>query len=163
MTTTRTVQVTTPSDHEVTITRTFDAPRTLVFKAFTTPELITQWLHGPEGWQMVTCTFDLRVGGKVRYAWQKAGGPSMGLTGTIREVKPPERIVHTEIFDDDWTGGETRVTTTFNEDRGQTTVTINVRYASVEARDGALRTGMTEGMGATYRMLDELLNNLQKS
>ncbi len=161
MTTTRAVQVTTPSDREVTITRMFDAPRELVFKALTTPELIKQWLHGPNGWTMVTCEFDLRVGGGVRYEWKKSGGPKMGLTGTIRDFKAPERIVHTERFDDDWTGGETQVTTTFTEHRGQTTLSITVRYASVEARDAALRTGMTEGMNATYQMLDALLVTLQ--
>ncbi|MFN8580236.1 MAG: SRPBCC family protein [Gemmatimonadaceae bacterium] len=160
MTTAHSLIVTTPTDREIVIKRTFDAPRALVFRAMTTPELISQWLHGPNGWTMTTCTFDLRVGGKFRYEWAQGTGMRMGMTGTIREIDPPARMVHTEIFDEDWTGGETTVTTTFVEQRGQTVVTITVLYVSREARDGALRTGMTEGMSATYQALDAFLASL---
>lgn len=157
MSTTGPVAVTTPSDREVMITRGFDAPRALVFEAHTRPELVRRWLLGPIGWSMPVCDIDLRVGGKYRYVWKNDDGRTMGMGGTFREVAPPEKLVSNELFDDDWTGGETLVTTVFKETRGRTTVTTTVLYASKEARDGALRTGMADGLEAGYARLDELL------
>jgi uncharacterized protein YndB with AHSA1/START domain len=81
----------------------------------------------------------------------------MGLRGTYREVVPPDRLVHTEIFDEDWTGGETTVTITFTEKDGKTTCAMTVLYSSKEARDGALKTGMTDGMEMGYARLDRIL------
>lgn len=145
---------------ELFLTRTFQAPRELVFDCFTKPELVKRWLFGPAGWSLPVCECDLRVGGKLRYVWRHPDQGEMGLSGVYQEILRPERIVHTEIFDQDWTGGETLVTTAFAEHNGKTTVTMTVRYASAAAREGALKTGMTEGMSATYDTLEQLLASL---
>ena len=154
------LKVTTPSDREVAMTRVFDAPRRLVFKAWTTPELMKQWLYGPEEWKLAVCEFDMRVGGKVRFEWRDREGKGMGLSGVCREVIAPERLVFTEVWDEDWTGGETLVTMVFAEDAGKTTVTQTVLYSSQAARDGALKTGMEHGAAMSYDRLAELLPSL---
>src|SRR5437868_2464553 len=92
------LQVTTPTDLEIVVTREFDAPRTLVFEACTDPELIPRWMLGPEGWTMPVCEIDLRVGGSYHYVWRKSDGAEMEMRGTYREVKPPERVVNTESW-----------------------------------------------------------------
>jgi uncharacterized protein YndB with AHSA1/START domain len=148
--------VTQVGDHELLFTRDFDAPRSLVFEAHTTPALLQQWLLGPGGWTMPVCEVDLRPGGRFRYVWRK-NGKDMGISGVYREIVPPERIVHTEIFDQDWTGGETLVTSTFTEANGRTTLTMTVAYASAAARAGALQTGMVGGMSDTYDRLQDLI------
>ena len=155
-----TLKVTTPSEREVAMTRVFDAPRRLVFKAWTTPELMKRWLYGPEEWKLAVCEFELRVGGKVRFEWRDREGKGMGLSGVCREVAAPERLVFTEVWDEDWTGGETLVTIVFAEDAGKTTMTQTVRYSSQAARDGALKTGMEQGMAMSYDRLAELLTSL---
>lgn len=151
------LEVTTPSDREIRIARAFDAPRALVFDAYTKPELVSRWLLGPPGWTMPVCEIDLKAGGRYRWVWRHEDGREMGAGGVYREVVPPERIVHTELFDADWTGGEALVTTEFTERGGQTTVTVTVLYSSKTARDGAIKTGMTDGMEAGHRRLDEIL------
>ncbi len=151
------LRVATPGDREVVVARGFDAPRPLVFAAHTRPDLVKRWLIGPPGWSMPDCTIDLRVGGKFRYVWRHEDGRTMGMNGVFRELMPPERIVHTEIFDEDWTGGETLVTSIFAEEGRRTKLTMTVLYASRAARDGALATGMTGGMEQSYEKLDELL------
>ena len=160
MTSRRSLQVTTPSDREIVVVRDFEAPRRQVFDAFTKPDLVKRWLYGPEDWQMAVCEIDFRVGGAFRYVWRHTGGSEMGLSGVYREIVPPERIVHAELFDEDWTGGETVVTTIFAEQEGRTTVTINILYSSRDARDGALGTPMAEGMEMGYARLDRLLPTL---
>jgi uncharacterized protein YndB with AHSA1/START domain len=152
-----TMTLTTPSDREICFTRTFKAPRALVFDAFTRPDLLARWMIGPDGWSMSVCEVDLRPGGRFRYVWTKAGGKEMGMGGTFVEITPPERIVHVELFDEDWTGGETRVTTELVEQDGVTRMSLTVRYASQAARDGALQSGMTSGMEMSYARLDRLL------
>lgn len=151
------LKLTTPSDVEIAMIRSFDAPRRMVWDAFTEPELVKRWLYGLDKWKLAVCELDLRVGGAVRYEWHGPEGEVMGLSGEFREVAPPERMVHTELFDEDWTGGETLVTTTFTEEGGRTTVTMTVLYGSKEARDGALKTGMAEGMEMGYVRLEKLL------
>jgi len=151
------LQIATPSDLEVVITREFDAPRELVFDCHTKPDLVRRWLLGPPGWTMPTCEIDLRVDGRYRYVWRGPNGEEMGMGGIFREVARPERLATSELFDQDWTGGETQVTTRFTERQGRTTSTITVLYSSKEAREGALATGMTYGMEAGYQRLDELL------
>lgn len=89
--------------------------------------------------------------------WRKDDGAEMGMGGVFREIVRPERIVHTELFDQDWTGGETVSTTRFTERDDRTTLTITTLYSSKEARDGALKSGMTDGMEVGYARLDELL------
>ena len=151
------LQIAMPSDREVKITRDFDAPRELVWDCHTRPELVRRWLPGPPGWTMMVCEIDLRVGGRYRYVLSGPGGEEMGWGGTYLEVVRPEQIAATELFDQDWTGGETLVGTRFDEAAGRTTVTVTVLYASKEARDGAIATGMTDGMEAGYQLLDQLL------
>jgi uncharacterized protein YndB with AHSA1/START domain len=149
--------VTTPSDREIAMTRVFDAPRKLVFDAWTKPDLVRRWLLGPPGWTMPVCEIDLRVGGAYRFEWLGQDGTRMGMGGVYREIVIPERIVNTQLFDVDWTGGETLGTLLFTEQGGKTTLTNSVLYSSREARDAALRTPMAEGVEAGYARLDEML------
>ena len=151
------LEIATPSGREIVMTRAFEAPRALVFEALTTPALLRRWLVGPEGWTMPVCEVDLRVGGALRYEWQGPGGEGMAMSGAFREVDPPERLVHTELFDEDWTGGGTTVTTVLEETGGRTIVTTTILFATREDRDGALKTGMEGGMAASYDRLDGLL------
>lgn len=143
------------------MTRDFKAPRRLVFDAYTKPELLKRWFNGPEGWSLVTCEVDLRVDGAYRFVWRGPDGNDMGLGGVYREVVAPERLVSTEIFDEDWTGGETHVTAVFVERDGTTTFTMNVLYATQEARDGAMCSGMEQGVAYGFDRLAELLATLE--
>src|ERR1700732_127058 len=97
------LKLTTQGDREIVMTRALDAPRRLVFDAFTKPELVKQWLLGPPGWPMPTCEIDLRVGGVYRYVWRcDSDGSEMGMGGVYREIVAPERLVATEKFDQVW-------------------------------------------------------------
>ena len=150
-----------PTDREIVITRCFDAPREMVWDCHTKPALVRRWLLGPPGWEMPVCEIDLRVGGKYRYEWlDKGRGKTMGMGGTFTAVKKPEHIGAREKFDDDWTGGETEVSQAFTEKAGKTTLTLTVLYASKEARDGAAKSGMTDGMEHGYKILDQVLASL---
>ena len=153
----RTLTLTTPSDREVRVTRRFEAPRALVFRALTTPEVLKRWLLGPDGWALEVCTIDLRVGGAFRYVWRKPSGREMGMGGVYRAIEPPRRLVYTELFDDDWTGGETLVTNTLDEVRGGTTLTVTILFASKAARDAARETGFADGMEQAYDLLAAVL------
>ncbi|GLS31560.1 Uncharacterized conserved protein YndB, AHSA1/START domain [Mesorhizobium albiziae] len=154
-----TVEVTTPSDREIRMMRHFQAPRDLVFDAWTVPALLKRWLHGPEGWKLAVCQIDLTVGGALRYIWVHDDGRSMGMSGVYREIVRPERIVATELFDEDWTGGEAIDTVVLTEQAGRTLLTQTVLYVSREARDGALATGMADGVEASFSQLDRLLES----
>jgi uncharacterized protein YndB with AHSA1/START domain len=145
------------SDTEVDITRSFDAPRERVFDAFTKPELAREWLWARES-PLVVCEIEPEVGGRLRYVWRMPDGKDMGLSGKFLEIERPQRTVHTEIFDEDWTGGETVVTTHFEAVGSRTRVTMRIRYASMEGRDAAMRTDMVGGMGECYAKLDSLLS-----
>jgi uncharacterized protein YndB with AHSA1/START domain len=157
-------QVTLPSDREVRVTRSFKAPRALVYRAYTTPELVRRWLLGPPGWSMPVCEMDVRVGGKYRWRWRNdQDGSEFGFTGTFREVEPPSKLVHTEAYDPGTVGGEfpgndAIVTVTFTEDGAITTLTSLIDFGSKEARDAAVATGMTDGMEQSYQLLDQLLS-----
>ena len=154
-------KLTTSGDREILIERDFDAPRPLVFDAFTKPELVRQWLLGPDGWTMPVCEIDLRVGGRYRYLWrQEATGEEMGLGGTFREVVRPERLVATEKFDEAWYPGEAVDTTLFEEHGATTKVRMSVLYTSREARDTASRSGMEHGIVAGYDRLEKVLASL---
>src|SRR5262245_53302074 len=96
------LKVTTPTDREILMTRVFDAPRNLVFEAMTKPDLLKRWLLGPDGWSLVVCTIDLKVGGAYRYEWRNVDGRTMGMGGVYREIVRPERVVATEKFDVAW-------------------------------------------------------------
>ena len=149
----------TPNDREVEFTRVLDAPRRLVFDAWTQPKHIQQWMLGPEGWTMPECNIDLRVGGSWRYVWRKADGTEMAMGGTVREVKPPELLVTTERWGPEWP--ETINTLRLTESGGRTTATLTVTYPSKDARDAALKTGMKEGMDPSFARLEELLRKLK--
>jgi uncharacterized protein YndB with AHSA1/START domain len=162
--TTETTQVTMPSDREVMVTRSFTAPRTLVFRAYTEPELIRRWMLGPPGWSMPVCEMDVRVGGSFRWRWRSdTDGKEFGFFGRFREVQPPSRLLHTETYDPGTvgdgfpSGDEALVTTTFAESDGVTTITAVMDFGSKAARDAAVKTGMTDGMEQSYQLLDRLL------
>jgi uncharacterized protein YndB with AHSA1/START domain len=151
------LQITTPSDRELAMIRSFDAPRGLVWDAWTKPELLKQWLGVRGGWTFAVCEVDLKVGGKYRYVWRGPSGAEMGMGGVFREVAKPERLVATEKFDDAWYEGDAMDTTTFVERRGKTTVTTTVRYASKAVRDAVLKSPMESGVAESYNKLDEML------
>jgi uncharacterized protein YndB with AHSA1/START domain len=134
--------VTTPSDLEIVITRAFDAPRTRVFDGLTQPELLERW-YGPSGWSLAECEVDLRVGGAWRFVMRRAGGGDLPMHGVYREIAPPERLVYTESYDDDFFG-ELVVTTDLVEDGGKTTLTSTVLHKSKEVRD-ANAAGVQQG------------------
>jgi uncharacterized protein YndB with AHSA1/START domain len=157
-------QVSLPSDREVEVTRSFRAPRALVYRAYTEPDLVRRWLLGPPGWSMPVCEMDVRVGGRYRWRWRSDdNGSEFGFSGTFREVQPPSRLVHTEAYDPGSVGGgypgqDAIVTVTFTEDVGVTTVKSSIDFGSKEARDAAIATGMTDGMEQSYQLLDRLLD-----
>ena len=144
-------------EREIVITRSFDAPRGLVFEAMTRPELLKRWLGVFGGWSLAVCEVDLRVGGAYRYLWHGPDGTTMGMRGTFREIAPPERIVNTEKFDEAWYPGEAVGTAVLTEHDGRTTVTTTVLYESREIRDAALGSGMERGIAAGYLALDDIL------
>ena len=115
-------------DREIVMTRAFDAPRHLVFEAFTRPDLLRQWLLGPPGWTMPVCEVDLRVGGKYRYVWRNDKGVEMTAGGTYREIVAPERIVATETFEPPWYPGVCTNTLLMLEEGGRTILTQTLRY-----------------------------------
>ena len=149
-------EFTTPSDRELVARRVFDAPRQLVWEVHTVPKHVQRWLLGPDGWTMPICEMDVRPGGRWRYGWRNdAKGQQFEMTGVYREVKAPERLVNTETWGAEWP--ETVNTTVFTEKGGKTTVTTTVLYASKEARDGAIKTGMESGWDRSYERLDDYL------
>ncbi len=155
--------ITTPSDREIAMTRIFDAPRRMVFEAYTKPELVQRWLGVFGRWSLAICEIDLRVGGSYRYVWRGTDGAEMGMRGVYREVVPPERIVATEQFDEPWYEGEAVGTTTLVERGGKTTLTTTVRYASKEVRDAVLKSPMEQGVAASFDKLAELLAPVKES
>lgn len=154
-TSTHTLQLTTPTDREIVMTRVFDAPRQLVFAALTTPELLKRWLLGPPGWEMVVCEVFARPGDRYRYVWRHADGRQMSIHGVCRELEPPARIVHSESMEG--FPGEILVTTVLVEEDGKTTLTTIQLFDSREGRDMAIKSGMERGVVASYDRLDEVL------
>jgi uncharacterized protein YndB with AHSA1/START domain len=145
-------------DREIVFTRSFNAPRHLVWKALTTPALLKQWLGAFGDWSMPFCEFDARVGGKYRYEWRNAAnGATMGMGGTFLEVDPPHRMVATELFDDAWYEGGAEVTQVLTEAGGRTTLTLTVKYISKAARDGVLASPAATGLAAGYEAMEQLL------
>ena len=153
---TGTLQVTTSGEREIVMTRVFDAPRNLVFDAFSKPELLKQWF-GPHGWRMATCEVDFRVGGGFRFVLRGPDGQEMGMRGVYREIVPPKRSVHVESFDD--FPGESLVTAEMVEEGGKTTLTATVLYPSREVRDAVIKSGMEHGAAESYDKLAELLSS----
>ena len=158
-------EVTLPSDSQVEVRRSFKAPRALVYRAYSEPELVRRWMLGPPGWTMPVCEVDMRVGGTYRWRWRsEQDGSEFGFTGVFREVDPGKRVVHTEAFDPGTAAGgepgEAIVTITFVEEGGFTTVTTNIDFGTREVRDAAMATGMTDGMEISYQRLDAELVSL---
>ena len=157
-------QVTLPSDREVRVTRQFNAPRQLVWDAHTKPQLVQKWQLGPPGWDMPVCEMDVRVGGKYRWLWKsQEDGKTFGFFGTFTEVNAPSRIVHEEYYDPGEIGGAMPtgdpciVSLDLSQQSGVTTLVCNMKFASKEARDGAVSTGMTDGMEQSYARLEDLV------
>ncbi len=150
------LKVTTPNDREIVLTRVFDAPRSMVFEAFTKPELLKRWF-GPRGWTLSVCEVDLKIGGRFRFVMRGPDGTEMGMGGVYNELAPPERSVHTESFDD--FPGESQVTTVLTEEAGKTTLTATVLYPSAEIRDAVIKGGMEHGAAESYDKLAELLGS----
>jgi uncharacterized protein YndB with AHSA1/START domain len=167
------LSVSLPWDCEILMTRVFDAPRELVFDAWTKPEHITRWLYGPDGWSMPVCEVDLRPGGQWRYILEGPAGEKMGMKGEYREISRPGRLTSADVFDDfadvagevmPWPAspeGEAVSTMTLAEQDGTTTYTNTFRYRSMEARDAALATGMDQGMAVGFDRLSEYLQTLR--
>jgi uncharacterized protein YndB with AHSA1/START domain len=146
----------TPTDTTFVCVRVFDAPRALVFDAWTSPKLVPRWLLGPDGWTMPVCEIDLRPGGPWRYVWRnEADGREMAMSGKYLEVVPPERVVCTERYEP--YPHETTNRLEFTEAGGKTTVTLTVTYPSKEVRDMAVGSGMARGMDRSFERLDELV------
>jgi uncharacterized protein YndB with AHSA1/START domain len=142
----------TPSERELLITRTFDAPRSLVWDAFTDPKHLPHWQTGPEGFTMPICEIDLRTGGSWRYVWRNAHGREFDATGTYREVTPKDRIVTVSSKN----GEENTSTTEFAEHDGRTTVIVTLLFASAASRDGAIPYARG-GTASSYSRLDAYL------
>ena len=151
------LQITTPSDREIRITRSFDAPRTMLWDAYTRPELVKRWLGAMPGWTWAVCEMDVREGGRYRWAWRGPDGAELALGGEYREVVRPERLVSTERYDQQWYEGDAVGTVEFREADGRTTLVTTLRYASKAVRDAVLQSPATSGMESGYTLLDELL------
>ena len=152
-----------PSDTEVLVKRSFDAPVKLVWRAYMEPDLMRRWCSGLPGWSMPVCEMDIRVGGKYRWRWRSdEDGQEFGFTGEVLDIVPHARIVHTQIYDPGDMGYSMGnepyiVTVTFHEAEGITNVATSIKFASKADRDAAFSTGMTDGMEMSYKRLDEVL------
>lgn len=156
---TGTLQVTMPTDNEIVLTRVFDAPRQMVYDAFSKPELLKRWF-GPHGWSLAVCEVDHRVGGGFRFVLEGPNGQRMGMRGVYREVEPPNRSVHVESYDD--YPGESIVTSVLTEEMGRTTLTATITYPSREIRDMVAKSGMEHGAAESYDKLADMLAAEQK-
>jgi uncharacterized protein YndB with AHSA1/START domain len=125
-----TTNLTLPSDREIVMTRVFEAPRRLVWEAWTNPKHLPHWMLGPSGWTMPLCEIDLRPGGAWHFVWRKEDGEEMEMRGVYQEITPPERLVNTESWGGDWP--ETINTVVFTEAAGQTTITTTLTYPTKE-------------------------------
>ena len=154
-----TFKITPSGEQEIVMTRLFDAPRNLIFDAFTKPDLVKRWLLGPPGWSMPVCEIDLKVGGAYRWVWRRdSDGTEMGMGGVYREIVRPERLVFTEKFDEAWYPGEAVGTLTLAEREGKTALTQTMRYESRQARDAVLESDMERGVAASYDRLEDILS-----
>lgn len=152
--------LTTPSDREIRVMREFNAPRALVFDAYTKPELLMRWFGGPDGWSLVSCEVDLRVGGAWHYVTRHVDGMELGFGGVFREVVVPERLVTTERYDQPWYPGEGLNTLVLSEAGGRTLFTLTMQYESKEARDLVLASPMESGLSAGLDDLEAFLATL---
>jgi uncharacterized protein YndB with AHSA1/START domain len=154
-----TATVTLPTDEQILITREFDAPRQLVYKAWTTPELVKRWWSGGYG-EVTIAEIDLRVGGLWRYVMIANEGFEVGFHGEYREIVPDERIVSTEVYEG-MPEGEALNTLTFTEADGRTTLTILVQHSCKEHRDAHINSGMEAGMQKAMDLLEQVAISLR--
>jgi uncharacterized protein YndB with AHSA1/START domain len=153
-----TAEVTLPADNQILITREFDAPRHLVFRAWTTPDLIRRWWAGRRG-SMTIAEVDLRVGGAWRYRMTANGGFEVGFHGEYQEIVPNERLVWTEIYDP-FPDSPAVCTMTLTEQNGRTTVRMLVEHGTKEARDMQINSGMEAGMQESMDLLEQVAISL---
>ncbi len=154
-----TATVTLPADEQILITREFDAPRHLVYKAWTTPELVKRWWHANRG-EVTVAEIDLRVGGTWRYVSVTPDGFEVAFHGEFREIVPNERIVSTEVYEG-FPDGESLNTLTLTEADGRTTLTVLVQHTSKEHRDGHINSGMEAGMQDALDLLEQVAVSLR--
>ena len=157
---TKGLQISTPTDTTIVLTRTFNAPRRLVWEAMFTPDKMRRWMLPPPGWTLTTCECEARVGGALKLAWKsEEADPAMTLEGVFTEVAPHERIVHSETMalGSGQVIGSLLEKHEFAEKGGATTMRITQTYNSKEDRDGAIASGMDQGMEACYQQLDTVL------
>jgi uncharacterized protein YndB with AHSA1/START domain len=158
----RTFTVTTPSDHEIRMTRLFDAPRHLVFEAMTKPEHVRRWWGClGDGYSVPVCEIDLRPGGRWRFVNRHPKGEA-AFHGEYREITPPSRLVFTEIFED-FPDTVSVVTTELADENGKTRMTATVQYPSKDVRDMVMASGMSTGAGISYDRLEDLVTEQQRS
>jgi len=157
-----TATVTLPTDEEIRIERDFDAPRHLVWRAWTTPELVQRWWAGQRG-TVTSAEIDLRVGGTWRYVMEVPGGPEVAFHGTFQEIVPEERIVTTEAYEGvpDPDGSAALNVVTFTEQDGRTHLDLLVRCPSREVRDAIIESGMEAGMQESYDLLEQVAASLR--
>ena len=156
-----TAKVTLPSDDQILITREFDAPKHLVFKAWTTPELVARWWSGERG-KVTSIDIDLRVGGSWRYVMEADGGFEVAFHGEYREIVPDERLVSTEVFEG-MPDGEAVDTLTLTEAGGRTLLTLLVQHSCQEHRDAHVNSGMEDGMQEAMDALERVAVSLARS
>jgi uncharacterized protein YndB with AHSA1/START domain len=156
-----TAKVTLPTDEQILITREFDAPKHLVYQAYTTPELVRRWWHARRG-EVTVAEIDLRVGGKWRYVMIAKGDFEVGFHGEYREIVPNERIVSTEVYEGipDAEAHAALDTLTLTEVDGRTTLSILVEHASKEDRDAHINSGMEDGLQDALDLLEQLAISL---
>jgi uncharacterized protein YndB with AHSA1/START domain len=158
VTTSGTAKVTLPTDEQILITREFDAPRHLVYKAWTTPELVRRWWHTNRGTMRVV-EIDLRIGGAWRYVMDAQGGVEVGFHGEFREIVPDERIVSTEVYEG-FPGAEAVNTLTLAEADGRTTLSILAQHATREHRDAHINSGMEDGLQDALDLAEQVAVSL---
>jgi uncharacterized protein YndB with AHSA1/START domain len=156
-----TAKVTLPTDEQILITREFDAPKHLVYRAWTTPELVRQWWSGKRG-EMTVCEIDLRVGGSWRYVMIATGGHEVAFHGEFREIVPDERIVNTEVYEPMPGDGVLNIVT-FSETDGRTTLELLTECGSLEVRDAIVGSGMEGGMQEGMDLLEQVAISLRQS
>ena len=159
MTSSGAATVTLPADDQLLITREFDAPKHLVYKAYTTPDLVRRWWSGERG-EMTSCEIDLRVGGTWRYVMIAHGDFEVAFHGEYREIVPNERIVMTEVYEG-MPDAEAVDHITFTEEDGRTTLTMLVQHRNQEDRDAHLNSGMEAGMQESMDRLEQVAASLR--
>jgi uncharacterized protein YndB with AHSA1/START domain len=155
----RTATVTLPTDEQILITREFDAPKHLVYKAWTTPELVKRWWSARRG-AVTIAEIDLRVGGKWRYVMIASEGFEVGFHGEYREIVPDERLVSTEVYEG-MPDGEALDTLTLTESDGRTTLTLLVEHSCMEHRDAHINSGMEDGLQDALDLLEQVAVSLR--